>query len=552
MQQREQWDSNLGFILAAIGSAVGLGNIWRFSYLTYDNGGGAFLVPYFIALLLVGIPVLILEMGLGHKAQAATPQAFGSIDRRFAWIGWWSVVFVMFGIEAYYCVIIAWCVDYFAFSPFLSWGHDPNTFFFKDFLSLGDKHRATSLSVPNREILAELAVVWFLNWWIVRRGISRGIELANKIMIPMLVAIILVLVIWSLMLPGGIEGVQWYLRPDWSKLARPKVWVDAFTQVFFSLSVGFGIMAAFASYLPRKVNLTKSAIITGLADTGVAFVAGFAVFATLGFMAAQTGKPFADVVTQSIGLAFVAYPKAISSMPFLPQLFGMLFFAALFMAGISSSISLIEAFTTALQDKLGVDRRRIILPLCLIGFALSVFFTMDNGLYWLDIVDHFITNYGLTAVVALECIVVGWFFGGHKFHQYINDVSEFRFVREYEIMMRILLTLGLALAWAGFFMLDSGVGAFVGRMFVLFTLLGVWLAKDWFDMATKYVIPSIAIALLDRAIISDISKPYEGYPWESIITLGVGVLALTLVVAVIIDRYRGAGSPGTVMGEGGD
>ncbi len=539
MQQREQWDSQIGFLLAAIGSAVGLGNIWRFSYLTYDNGGGAFLVPYLIALLLVGIPVLALEMGLGHKTQSATPQAFGSIDRRFAWIGWWSVVFVMFGIEAYYCVIIAWCADYFAFSPFLSWGQDPNAYFFKSFLSLGDKHHASALSAPNGKILVALALVWILNWWIVRRGISRGIELANKIMIPMLVTIILVLVVWSLMLPGGVEGIKWYLKPDWGKLASPKVWVDAFTQVFFSLSVGFGIMAAFASYLPRKVNIIKSAIITGIADTGVAFVAGFAVFATLGFMAAQTGKPFTEVVTQSIGLAFVAYPKAISSMPFLPQLFGLLFFAALFMAGISSSISLIEAFTTALQDKLKVDRRRIILPLCLIGFALSVLFTMDNGMYWLDIVDHFITNYALTAVVALECIVVGWFFGGARFHKYLNDVSEFRFVREYEIMMRILLSLGLSLAWAGFFMLDGGVSAFVGRMFVLFTLFGVWLARDWFDMATKYVIPAIAIALLDRAMVSDISSPYGAYPWKSIIMLGVGVLALTLVVAVLIDRVRG-------------
>lgn len=539
MQQREQWQSNVGFVLAAIGSAVGLGNIWRFSYLTYENGGGAFLVPYFIALLIVGIPVLILEMGIGHKAGAATPQAFASVDRRFAWIGWWSVVFVMFGIEAYYCVIIAWCADYFVYSPLLYWGDDPNAFFFKEFLHLGDAKQATAFSLPNLPILIGLASVWAINWWIVGRGITRGIEFANKIMIPSLVAIILILVIWALRLPGGIEGVAWYLKPDWSKLAEPKVWVDAFTQVFFSLSVGFGIMAAFASYLPRKTNITKNAIITGLADTGVAFVAGFAVFATLGFMAQQAGKPFEEVVAQSIGLAFVAYPQAISSMPFLPELFGLLFFGALFMAGISSSISLIEAFTTALQDKLGFARERIVTPLCLLGFALSCLFTMDNGLYWLDIVDHFITNYGLTAVVALECVVVGWFFGGKRFHDYVIEVSEFRFTRHYEVLMRCLLTIGLALAWLGFFMLDGGIGAFVGRMFVLATLLGVWLAKDWFDLSTRFVIPVIAVALLDRALTGDISKPYAGYPWDSIIALGVGVLAATLIVAVIIDRYRG-------------
>jgi NSS family neurotransmitter:Na+ symporter len=539
MQEREQWNSNLGFILAAIGSAVGLGNIWRFSYLTYDNGGGAFLVPYAIALLIIGIPVLILEMGIGHKARAATPQAFASIHPRFAWIGWWSVIFVMFGIEAYYCVIIAWCADYFVFSPTLQWGTDPNTFFFKDFLNLGDAANAGSLSVPNLSILLALILVWTLNWWIVGRGITRGIELANKILIPLLVTIIVILVVWSLLLPGGTDGIKWYLKPRWELLTQPKVWVAAFTQVFFSLSVGFGIMAAFASYLPRKTNIQRHAIITALADSGVSFIAGFAVFGTLGFMAMQTGKPFAEVVTQSIGLAFVAYPEAIRNMPFFPQLFGMLFFAALFMAGISSSISLIEAFTTALQDKTGITRKTIITPLCLSGFILSCFFTMDNGLYWLDIVDHFITNYGLTAVVALECLVVGWFFGGGKFHDYVIRVSEFRFARHYEVMMRVLLTLGLVLAWLGFFMVDSGIGAFVGRAFVLFTLLGVWVLRDWFDLATRFVIPAVAIALLDRSLIIEISKPYEGYPWSLILTLGIGVLAATLLLAVLIDRWQG-------------
>lgn len=539
MNQRDQWNTSLGFVLAAIGSAVGLGNIWRFSYLTYENGGGAFLVPYFIALLLVGIPVLLLEMGLGHKAQAATPQAFGTIDRRFSWIGWWSVVFVMFGIEAYYCVIIAWCADYFVFSPFLAWGDDPNAFFFKEFLHLGKVAQALSPSLPNGSILIGLIFVWGLNAWIVGRGISRGIELANKIMIPALIFIILVLVVWTLLLPGGVDGVSWYLKPDWGKLAEPKVWVDAFTQVFFSLSVGFGIMTAFASYLPRKSNLTKSAIITSLSDTGVAFVAGFAVFATLGFMAHESGKPFEEVVTQSIGLAFVAYPEAITHMPFLPGLFGMLFFGALFMAGVSSSISLIEAFATALQDKFGWERRRIVPLLCLIGFFLSCLFAMDNGLYWLDVVDHFITNYGLTAVVALECIVVGWYFGGRRFHAYVIEVSDFRYTWHYEILMRCLLSLGLGLAWLGFFMLDGGIGAFVGRLFVLATLFGVWLARDWFDLSTRAVIPAIALALLDRVLIADISKPYGGYPWELVISLGVGFLAMTLIIAVVIDRLPG-------------
>ncbi|MDQ6951797.1 MAG: sodium-dependent transporter [Mariprofundales bacterium] len=542
MAAREQWGSSLGFVLAAIGSAVGLGNIWRFSYLTYDNGGGAFLVPYVIALLLVGIPVLLLEMALGHHARASTPRAFASIDPRFAWIGWWAVVFVMFGIEAYYCVIIAWCGDYFTFSPLLAWGNDPDNYFFHQFLHVGDAKQALGMSLPNISVFLGLIVVWGLNWWIVGRGITRGIELANKVMIPALFLIILVLVGWSLMLPGGSSGIHWYLTPNWSKLADPKVWVAAFTQIFFTLSIGFGIMTTYASYLPDNANLTKYAIITALANSAVSFIAGFAVFATLGFMAQQSGKPFDEVVSQSIGLAFVAYPKAISSMPLLPQLFGMLFFGALFMAGLSSSLSLIEAFVTAVTDKLKVGRRQVVTPICLIGFCLSLLFSMNNGLYWLDIVDHFITNYGLTLVVVLECIVVGWFFGGRRFHHYILDVSGFRYARHYEVLMRILLTLGLGLAWVGFFMVNAGgVGAFIARMCILVAILGVWLADDWFDLAIRFVIPAIGVALLDRGMVTDITTPYGGYPWDAIVVLGVGVLAASLLVAVALDRYQPRG-----------
>ncbi|MDX8392988.1 MAG: sodium-dependent transporter [Mariprofundales bacterium] len=535
-QQREQWNSNIGFILAAVGSAVGLGNIWRFSYLTYENGGGAFLVPYIIALLLIGIPVLILEMAMGHKARAAMPQAFAHINPRFSWIGWWSIVFVMFGIEAYYCVIIAWCANYMVYSPFLLWGDDPNSFFFKDVLNIGSVENSTSLSMPQWPVLLGLIIVWGLNWWIVKRGINRGIELANKILIPSLVIVILILVTWALMLPGSSVGIHWYLTPDWSKLAEPSVWVAAFTQIFFTLSIGFGIMAAYASYLPEKSNITKNAIITALANSVVSFIAGFAVFATLGFMAQQSGKPFDEVVTQSIGLAFIAYPEAISQMPALPQLFGLLFFTALFMAGMSSSISLIEACITALQDKFAKTRAQLITPLCVAGFTLSIFFTMTNGLYWLDIVDHFITHYALTIVVILECIIVGWFFGGERFHRYILDVSEFKYAKEYEIIMRILLSIGLIIAWVGFFILDSGIGAFIGRIFIILALVGVWLARDWFDISTRFVIPVIAIALLDQSLLADISTPYESYPWSLIILLGGGSLAITLLLAVIVDQ----------------
>jgi len=134
VHHRPQWKTHIGFLLATIGSAIGLGNIWRFPYLCYKNGGGAFLIPYFIALFVVGIPLMILEIGVGHKMKGSAPASFAIISRRWEWLGWWQVIFVMFGIVLYYCVVIAWCLNYLIFSFDLGWGNNPNDFFFHKFL----------------------------------------------------------------------------------------------------------------------------------------------------------------------------------------------------------------------------------------------------------------------------------------------------------------------------------------------------------------------------------------------------------------------------------
>ncbi|MEC4678031.1 MAG: sodium-dependent transporter, partial [Nitrospirota bacterium] len=263
---REVWKNQLGFILAAVGSAVGLGNIWRFSYMTYENGGGAFLIPYFIALFTVGIPLMILEFSLGHKFTASAPLAFSKLNRRFEWVGWWTVTFVMFGIVLYYSVIISWCLNYLLLSFTLAWGDDPGNYFFKEFLNISEgPGEIGTVQVP---IFLGLIVIWFLNWVIVHRGIQGGIELANKIFMPILFFLTCILVFWSITLEGAEIGLKAYLNPDFSVLTKPKVWIDAFTQIFFSLSLGFGIMIAYASYLPERANLSRNAFITALVNCG--------------------------------------------------------------------------------------------------------------------------------------------------------------------------------------------------------------------------------------------------------------------------------------------
>lgn len=199
-KHRGVWQSNMGFLLAAIGSAIGLGNVWRFSYMAHQYGGGAFLVPYGVALLVAGLPIMLVEYGVGHLEKASSPLSFRRIGSRYEWLGWWMPVVAMFGIMLYYAVIIGWCVNYLFLSTTLACGADPQTFFFTEFLQLTDS--ANNLGSFRPPILLATALVWFLCWLICYRDISHGIERASKIFMPILAILTLAMVAWTLTLEG--------------------------------------------------------------------------------------------------------------------------------------------------------------------------------------------------------------------------------------------------------------------------------------------------------------------------------------------------------------
>lgn len=489
MGNRGQWRSNTGFLLAAIGSAVGLGNIWRFPYVAYENGGGAFLIPYAIALITAGIPILMLELSLGHKKRASAPMAFARIDSRWEWLGWWAVTFVMFGIVLYYIVVIGWCANYLVFSVSKSWGADTNAFFFKTFLSLSDG--VWELGGLNFPIVLAVSIIWLINWLISYRGIEKGIEKAVRIMMPVLFFITAIIIIWALFLDGAKEGIRVYTTPDFSKLRNIKVWIDAYGQIFFSLSLGFGIMIAYASYLPRQANIFKNSLIIGLSNSCYEVFAGFGVFSVLGYMALKQGTAIEEVVTSGIGLAFVAYPKAISLLP-MGQLFGILFFFLLTIAGISSSISIIEAFTSAALDKFDASRKRVVTIICTVGFFGSLLFTTRGGLYWLDIVDHFLNHYGLISVGVMEAFVIGWLFKTRKLKNHLVD--------------------------------NMGLGGNRQRVFK-YIVLQLWM------YCIKFITPMALGLALVYSLIEEFKTPYEGYPVSGIIVLGVGWLLTTHLLA---------------------
>lgn len=405
METRSQWGTRAGFILAAVGSAIGLGNIWRFPAVAYDNGGGAFFLPYLIALLTAGIPILILEYTLGHKYRGSAPLTFRKMNRNLEWLGWWQI-FISFVISTYYAVIIAWA-SYYAFSSFtLAWGSDTQAFLFEKYLQVAPAGEVGSL-VPN--VLIPLILVWVVALFFLFRGVKKGIELANRIFIPTLVVIFLIICIRAVTLDGAVLGLQAFFEPNWGKIFSGEVWVAAYGQIFFSLSIAFAIMVTYASYLPKKSDLANNAFIVGLGNSGFELLAGIGVFAALGFMASVSGSTVQDVVAGGIGLAFVVFPQIINEFPFWNEFFGFLFFASLILAGITSLISITETYIAGLSDKFGISRSKAVIFGGGLAALISLLFATQGGINFLDAVDYFINQFGIVVAGLVEVIVIAWF-----------------------------------------------------------------------------------------------------------------------------------------------
>ena len=424
--QREQWSGQLGFLMAAIGSAIGLGNIWRFPGVAYTNGGGAFMVPYIVALLAAGVPVLFLDYALGHRFRGSAPAVFRRLSRRFEWLGWWQV-FINFVIMSYYAVIVGWSLAYTVFSLNLAWGDEAGSFFY-GYIGLADAPAFSS--VPVLGVLIPLVLVWAFGIITVARGVSRGVEKANRVFLPLLVVMFLVLVVRALLLPGATDGLNALFTPQWGALGDYRVWMAAFGQIFFSLSVGFGIMLTYASYLKPRSNLVGTGLTAAFANSSFEILAGIGVFATLGFMAhvENVGVSELDGIT-GVGLSFVTFPTVISQMPGGP-LFGVLFFGSFSMAGLTSFISILQVVAPAVSEKTGWSVPRSTVVSGLASAVLSVImFGTTTGLYNLDIVDAYINNIGVVGSAILMCVGIGWVLRRTSLLQrHLNLVSETRMV----------------------------------------------------------------------------------------------------------------------------
>ena len=479
---RDRWHSRAAFVLAAIGSAVGLGNIWRFPYMAYNNGGGAFLIPYFFALLVIGIPVMIIEFGLGSKMQAGPSFALEKVKKGSGWIGWGAVI-VSYVLVAYYAIIIAWCWVFLFKSITVAWAGHEKAFFFKKVLQISsDPATIGGFSVP---VLIGSLITWITIYLIIFKGLGPIGKVAE---VTVILPIILLAIIFvrGITLPGSIDGIIFYLQPDFSKLLNAGVWISAFGQIFFSLSLGMGVMIAYSSFIPPESDVNNNSFITCFANCGVSFFAGFAVFTVLGYLSHVTGQPFSKVVSSGIGLAFVVFPTAIAKMPIFKSGFGVIFFLTLLSLGTNSAFSLVEGLITNLRDVIDISKEKASFYVCTGAFLLGLIFTTKAGLYWLDIIDHYVANLGMVTVALIESILVGWFFGIERFRKMVNETSEIK----------------------------------LGK---------------WFNIVVKYVIPFTLITMMGKYYYEEFRKPYGNYPVWCLI-MGAGLVISCFAVSYFINK----------------
>ena len=382
-------------------------------------------------------------------------------------------------------MILSWAMKYFTLSFNKGWGNDTNAYFYNDFLRLTDSpFQFGSVIWP---VLIGILLVWGISWFICYRGVKGGIEKLNKILLPTLVAIMVIIAIRGVTLEGATLGLNKLFTPDWSKVMEPKVWIAAYGQVFYSLRLAMGIMMTYSSYLPKKTDINNSAFMTGFANCGFEFLCAIAVFAILGVMATSQGVGIEEVVSSGIGLAFIVFPKVFTVMGTWGTILGCLFFACLVFAGLTSCVSLVEAVSSAIIDKTGWERKKVVSYISIIGALLSATFATGAGLYILDIMDNFINCYGIVVVGLLEVIVIGWIVKPATIRNHTNKTSYFK----------------------------------IGK---------------WWDFVVKFITPTMLLIMLISNFVAELKAPYGDYNLPELFAYGWSVVGLGIIGALLFSK----------------
>lgn len=443
MDEYSQWDSPLSFIFAMIGAAVGLGNIWRFSYVLYSNGGGAFFIPYLFAIAIMGIPFLILEYGIGFSFKDSFTNIFKRINPKFEIISW-ILVLLVFGVVTYYVVIIAWDLIYLMSSFTFSWGSDSALYFVNSVGGSSNISNLTTIIIPT---FIAVLLMWLVVWFISHKDINSGIGRFTKIFIPVLFVIMAFIIVYAIFLPGSDIGIVTLLNPDWNSLLNVNIWLAAFSQILFSLSMGQAIAVSYASYLPENSKLTDNVFIVVISNSLFEIFTAFGVFSILGYMSQTAGTPMIQLISEGTGLVFIVFPTIFNIMGPMARIIAPVFFIAILFAGLTSVIGVFEPMVNSTFNKLGWSRKKAVTVLSIIGCSFSLVFTTGCGSYILGIVDSFINNFALIILIAIQCIVFAWFYDIDSLIPVLNQKSRFQVGKLWKFILKYLLPIFLIIMW---------------------------------------------------------------------------------------------------------
>lgn len=426
MKERDKWSSRLTFILAAVGSAVGLGNAWRFPGLAAKHGGGTFLLVYLVAMLALGVPLLMMEVAIARKMRKGAAESLRGLNRKFEPIGW-AATGNAFLIVTYYAVVFAWVllmvVCALQFAGMTGDSEAASNVFANATQTTWD---VTGYTIPIPMIIA-LLVAWAAIYLCIRNGASSvGKVVKYTVFLP--VIFLVIMAVKGITMPGGMDGLAKLFIPELGAFSDPTLWVDAIGQVFYSLSICMAIMFAYGSYLDDSSNVAEDCFIIAFSDMAISVLSGIVMFTTMG------GVNMLDSMSDSgIATAFVIYPQAIvnlTNIGWFNALFGVIFYLMLVTLAIDSAFSIVEGVSTTLADKFQTDHNKMTKYICAAAGVISILYATRAGLAWLDIVDNWTNQINLIIIGVLETVAIGWFFGADKILDEVNrNTKRFRMPR---------------------------------------------------------------------------------------------------------------------------
>ncbi|XP_013175474.1 PREDICTED: sodium- and chloride-dependent glycine transporter 1-like [Papilio xuthus] len=476
--ERGNWTGRFDFLLSLLGYSVGLGNVWRFPYLCYNNGGGAFLIPFTVMLIIAGLPLMFMELSFGQYAALGPVAVYNRFCPLFRGLGY-GMVIVSSIVMLYYNLIIAWTIYYMVVSfvsifyqlPWQNCDADWSTKYcysyeeadeceamngtyylrqclnqsyaaLQDTAALADvalrkppaeeyfTNKVLGLSSGIEEtgqVRWSMALCLFAAWLIVFLCLFKGVQSSGKVvyftaLFPYVVLVILFF--RGVTLPGASTGILFYLTPDFSQLANAQVWGDAAVQIFFALSPAWGGLITLSSYNKFSNNCYIDSLIVAVSNIATSFFAGLVIFSVIGFLAHELNVGVDRVVDQGAGLAFIVYPEVVTRLPVSP-LWSILFFVMLLTLGLDSQFALMETVTTAILDRFPNFRQKkgwVVMTVAIFGYFGGLIFTTNSGMYWLQLMDKYAANWSVLIIAIGECILIAWIYGAEKFCRDIQSM----------------------------------------------------------------------------------------------------------------------------------